>query len=214
VGDVHVPDSTTVVHVPNFEDAAISLAITSGDFSPCKKLFLESNWITSKLRCHVKTLFPKPGEIDIGTGVRDTQAFQNACAILFHEGRIFVSTKQLRQVATLFLEKWSVRCVQHGKKIVCYYHLPMTNNKKGVSFAPQDKRAYTVQESQKALIKCPFEVKFSLIGYVALRKVPDVFHEVKITQNNFQPSCQLSPTYLHQAKKRRGGHLKLDIPRL
>jgi hypothetical protein len=117
--------------------------------------------------------------------------------LLFHEGHIFASAKQLKQVATLFLEKWSVRCVQHGKKIVCYYHLPMTNNKKGFGFVPQDKHAYTVPESQKLLIKRRFEVKFSLIGYVAARKVPDVFHEVKITQTNFQHSCQLSPTYLH-----------------
>jgi hypothetical protein len=52
-----------------------------------------------------------------------------------------------------------------------------------------------------------------LIGYVAARKVPDVFHEVKITQTNFQHSCQLSPTYLRQAKW-RGGHLKLDTSTL
>jgi hypothetical protein len=92
-------------------------------------------------------------------------------------------------------------------------NLPMTNNKKGIGFAPQDKRAYTVQESQKVLIKCPFEVKFSLIGYVATRKVPDILHEVKITQTNLQHSCQLYPTYLCQAE-RRGGHLKLDTSSL
>jgi hypothetical protein len=119
VGDVDVSDSATIVHVPDFKDAAMQLAMTSGDFAPCKKLFIESNWITSELRLHVETIFPKPGEIDIGTGVHDTQAFQNACAVLFHEGHIFASTKQLKQVATLFLEKWSVRCVQHGKKIIC-----------------------------------------------------------------------------------------------
>jgi hypothetical protein len=120
VGDVDFPDSATILHVPDFKDAAMSIAITSGDFAPCKKLFIESNWITSELRRrHIETIFPKPGEIDIGTGVRDTQAFQNACAVLFHEGRIFTSAKQLKQVVTLFLEKWSMRCVQHGKKIVC-----------------------------------------------------------------------------------------------
>jgi hypothetical protein len=73
---------------------------------------------------------------------------------------------------------------------------------------------HTVQESQKVLIKCPFKVKFSLIGYVAARKVPDVFHKVKITRTkNFDPSCQLSPVFLREAK-RRGGHLKLDAASL
>jgi hypothetical protein len=63
VGDVHVPDSITVFHVPDFKGAAISLAMTSGDFAPCKKLFLESNWIPSKLRRHVEIIFPKLGKL-------------------------------------------------------------------------------------------------------------------------------------------------------
>jgi hypothetical protein len=52
-----------------------------------------------------------------------------------------------------------------------------------------------------------------LIGVVAAHKHPDVFHEVKITQTNFEHTCQLSPTFLREAQ-RKGGHLKLDIPSL
>jgi hypothetical protein len=61
--------------------------------------------------------------------------------------------------------------------------------------------------------KCPFTIRFSLIGVVAAHKHPDVFHEVKITQTNFEHTCQLSPTFLREAQ-RKGGHLKLDIPSL
>jgi hypothetical protein len=114
VNDVPNP---IVVHFPDFKDAALSLAITSRDFAPCKKLFLDSNWITPELRRNVERFCPGRGEIDHGTGVRDTNALQKACAVLFQEGHIFASAKQLKQVTTLFLEKWSVKCVQHGKKL-------------------------------------------------------------------------------------------------
>jgi hypothetical protein len=46
----------------------------------------------------------------------------DACSVLFEKGRIFSSPLQLKQVATLFLDKWGVQCAKHGKKIVFYYH--------------------------------------------------------------------------------------------
>jgi hypothetical protein len=52
-----------------------------------------------------------------------------------------------------------------------------------------------------------------LIQCVVADKVPDICHEIKITLTNFQHTCELSPIYLREAK-RRGGHLKLDIPAL
>jgi hypothetical protein len=74
---------THVIHVPDFKDPTLSLAITSGDFEPCKNMFHDSDWITPDLRQYVKSLFPGRDAIYNGTGVRDTVAFKRACSIIF-----------------------------------------------------------------------------------------------------------------------------------
>jgi hypothetical protein len=38
--DDPVLPSNRFIHVPDFKDPALSLAITSGDFEPCKKCFM------------------------------------------------------------------------------------------------------------------------------------------------------------------------------
>jgi hypothetical protein len=87
-------------------------------------MFLDTERITPKLHRHVESMFPGRGAIENGTGVPNKAAYQLACSVLFcsvlfKEGCIFASFKQLKQVATLFLDKWGVKkCVQHGKKIV------------------------------------------------------------------------------------------------
>jgi hypothetical protein len=51
------------------------------------------------------------------------------------------------------------------------------------------------------------------IGRVGADNIPNICHEIKITHTNFEHSCELSLVFLCEAK-RRGGHLKLDIPAL
>ena len=75
------------------------------------------------------------------------------------------------------------------------------------------RKVYKIKESQKSVIKCPFEIRYSLLAKVVADKVPDICHEIKITYTNFEHTCELSPVYLREAK-RRGGFLKLDIPAL
>jgi hypothetical protein len=206
----HLSDTPTV-YVPAFKGPSLALARSSGDYTVCKKLFSDSDWVTPDLRRHIETLFPSCDSINSGTRVRDKVAFMDACSVLFKKGRIFSSQLQLKQVATLFLDKWGGQCSKHGKKIVCYYHAPMANKKEKVDLP--NRKVYKVKESQKSLIKCPFEIRYSLIECVVLDKVPEICHEIKITYTNFEHTCELSPVYLREAK-RRGGHLKLDIPSL
>jgi hypothetical protein len=71
----------------------------------------------------------------------------------------------------------------------------------------------TRKETQKSQIKYPFEIRYSLIGRVARDKIPDICHETKITHTNFEHTCELSTTYLREAKQ-LGGRVKLDIPAL
>jgi hypothetical protein len=154
-----------------------------------------------------------PSTVNSGTRVRDKLAFMDACSVLFKKGRIFSSPKQLKQVASFFLDKWGGQCAQHGKKIiVCYYHAQMVKKDKEVK-PTLNRKVYKVKESQKSQKKCPFEFRYSLIERVATNKVPDVCHEIKITLTNFEHMCDLSPVFLCKAK-RRGGHLKLDTPAL
>jgi hypothetical protein len=204
---------TLTVHVPDFKGTPLSIARLSGDYTVCKKIFKEADWVTPSLRSHVEKFFPSRDAINSGTRVRDKVSFMDACFVLFKTGRIFSSPKQLKQVATIFLDKWGGQCVQHGKKIVCFYHKPMVTKKESAYVATSTRRVYRVKESHKCQINCPFEIRYSLLECVAANKVPDICHEIKITYTNFEHTCELSPVYLREAK-RRGGHLKLDIATL
>jgi hypothetical protein len=115
-----------VVHVPDFKDPALSLALSSGDFISCKNMFLNSDcWTTPDLRCHAESMFPAPGAIGNDTGVRDKAAFQQVCSVLFKEGHIFASPKQLNRAATLFLDKWGVKCVFNmGRRLFASFTNP------------------------------------------------------------------------------------------
>jgi hypothetical protein len=120
---------------------------------------------------------------------------------------------QLSQVVTIFLDKWGGQVSKHGKKFVCFYHAPMPKKKENMNEVQPNRTVYKVKESQKSIIQCPFEIRYSLIECVVADKVPDICHEVKITHTNFEHTCELSPIYHREAKRRRG-HLKLDIPAL
>ena len=75
-------------------------------------------------------------------------------------------------------------------------------------------KKYHIQTSQKALVKCPFFISYSAIDFVRQKKHPLIFHHVKVTNTDFNHTCQLSPTYLRQAKKRLGCCLQVDMPNL
>jgi hypothetical protein len=176
----HHADALTV-HVPDFKQPALASALLSNDYTPCKTMFADADWITPDLRLHVESLFPSQDAITTGTGVRDKLAFKEACTVLFKKGRIFSSPKQLKQVTALFLDKWGGQCSQHRrKKIVCYYH---EAQKRTVKAGPltSDRKAYNTKETQKSQIKCPFKIRYSLIGRVARDNIPDICHETKIT---------------------------------
>jgi hypothetical protein len=118
----------------------------SGDYSVCKKIFHEADWVTPELRRHIENLFPSCDAINSGTRVRGKLAFVDACSVLFKKDRIFSSPKQLKQVASLFLDKWGGQYSQHGKKIVCYYHVPMVKKEKEVK-PNLNRKVYKVKES-------------------------------------------------------------------
>jgi hypothetical protein len=126
----HHPTEPHVVPVPDFKDLELSLAPSSGNFASCKMMFLDSDWMTPTFVATWRASFlPRVQLImTLGSVTRQLSNLQ-VCSALFEEGHMFASHKQLRQVASLFLNKWRVKCTHHGKKILCFFHEPMRKKK-------------------------------------------------------------------------------------
>jgi hypothetical protein len=208
----HVLPDPCGVHVPDFKDPELSLTLSSGDFAPCKTMFLDSDWMTPDLHRHIKSMFPALGVIENDTRVRDKELSRSLFHAMQRRTNLRLSSQTAEASSDVVPRQMGSECVQHGKKIVWFFHKPMRKKKPNPA-EHADKREYKVNQSQKVQCKCPFEIKFSLVGHVAANKLPDVFLEVKINQTIFQHSCELSPVFLCKGK-RRDGHLKLDIPAL
>jgi hypothetical protein len=145
--DIDNNNPNLTVHVPDFKAPALSTARLSGDYTVCQQLFSGADWLTPDLRRHIETLFPTCDAINSGTRVRDKVAFMEACTVLFKVGRIFSSPMQLKQAATLFLDKWGGQCAKHGKKIVCFYHAPMVKKKGKEDESNSNRKVYKIKES-------------------------------------------------------------------
>jgi hypothetical protein len=50
----HLAEMLTV-YVPDFKAPTVALATSSGDFTFCKKMFLEADWVTPDLCSHVES---------------------------------------------------------------------------------------------------------------------------------------------------------------
>jgi hypothetical protein len=81
------------------------------------------DWLTNGLVDEITVSFPNSNDIDPMTGARDQTRFSENCLKLFPQDRIFASEKQIEQVASMFLDAWSVVKAHNGKKIICHYGL-------------------------------------------------------------------------------------------
>jgi hypothetical protein len=206
------PLKQNIIYVPDFCDVSVDSAIADGTrlgLETARNFLQDQNWITRDLLVHLEQFYPQDGDITPGSGIRNPEAFKRACSSVFEKGCIYASSKQLTQVSQLLLDKWGAKSVSLGKKICCFYHAPQKN--KVVAGA---QKKYNVQPSQKELVQCPFFISYSLIDFIAHKKHPLIFHHVRVTNTDFPHTCQLSPTYLRQAKKRSGCCLKFDTPNL
>jgi hypothetical protein len=64
--DIHAEALT--VHVPDFKEPVLTLALLSNDYMPCKTMFLDADWTTPDLCLHIESLFPSRDAIKNGTG--------------------------------------------------------------------------------------------------------------------------------------------------
>jgi hypothetical protein len=161
--------------------------------------------LTTGLIAEIETLFPSRSEIQKDNdNKRDPRAFEHKIAQLFPKGRMFASFKQLDQAADMFLGAWAVKKTNHSKSIQCAYSTSHT--KKDRRHADVSKRR-KLEPTLKSVYKCPFVIRYSYVAYCknkALKK-PDIFYHVKITNVNFQHTCQMTTIFHRQALQLSGG---------
>jgi hypothetical protein len=130
-------------------------------------------------------------------------------AQLFPVGRIFASFKQIDQAADMFLGAWAIKKTSHSKRIQCAYSA--THNKKDRKHPGVSKRR-KLEPTLKPVYKCPFIIRYSFVAYCKNRalKKPDIFYHVKITQVNYDHTCQMS-TIFHRQALQKAGCLQPDL---
>jgi hypothetical protein len=166
---------------------------------------LQKDWLCSGLIHEIELLFPSQSEIKANDdNKRDPLAFQQKISQLFSPGHFFASFKQLDQVADIFLGVWAVKKIHNSKSICCAYS--RTRKKKDRKHIDLSKRQ-KLEPTLKSVYKCPFTIRYSFVAYCknkALKK-PDIFYHVKITQVNYQHTCQMSRIFHRQALQKPGG---------
>ena len=135
----------------------------------------------------MEALHPTKDHINSSNGERDKAVFEENCLKLFAPGRKFASSRQLTQVAKLFLDAWAVNGTSQGKKIVCHYHKGV-NRKTG----PRDESPGAARDcgiTLKNQYQCPFEIRFTFELIKNHDMKPLSFYHVPITSTNAEHTC-------------------------
>ena len=193
---------TYTIYVPNFLQ---EYHLSEQSLEQQKIDLLQKDWLTYGLIHEIELLFPTQSEIKINDDNKcDTNAFQHKISQLFAPGRIFASFKQLDQAADMFLGAWAVKKTHNSKSIRCAYS--QSHEKKDRKHTDLSKRR-KLEPTLKSVYKCPFIIRYSFVAYcknTALKK-PDIFYQVKITQVNFEHTCQMTTIFHRQALQKSGG---------
>jgi hypothetical protein len=107
----------------------------------------------------VEALHPTKDRINSSNGERDKAIFEENCIKLFAPGRKFASSRQLTQVAKLFLDAWAVNGTSQGKKIACHYHKGV--HRKTVSRYESSGVPRACGITLKNQYQCPFKIRFT-----------------------------------------------------
>jgi hypothetical protein len=193
---------THTIYIPNFLQ---EYDLSEQSLEQQKIELLQKDWLCSGLLHEIEQLFPSQSEIKANDdNKRDPLAFQQKISQLFSPGRIFASFKQLDQAADMFLGAWAVKKIHTTKSIRCAYS--PSHEKKDRKHIDVSKRR-KLEPTLKSVYKCPFTIRYSFVAYCknpALKK-PDIFYHVKITQVNYQHTCQMSTIFHRQALQKSGG---------
>jgi hypothetical protein len=196
------PAPLFAIYVPEFLP---TYCLSTLSFVEQNKELLVQDWLTPGLIAEIDALSPCTFEIDnTQDNKRDATAFQSKIAKIFPVGRVFASFKQLDQAADMFLSAWAVKKTHHSKSIQCAYSVPHDKrNRKHIDVTKRRKLDTTL----KSVYKCPFSIRYSFVAYCKNPKTkkPDIFYKVKITNVNFEHTCQLTTIFHRQAMQKSGG---------
>jgi hypothetical protein len=157
----------------------------------------------------VEGLHPTKDHINSSNGERDKAVFEESCTKLFAPGHKVASSRQLTQVAKLFLDAWAMDGTSQGKKIVCHYHKGVNRKTVPRDEPPGLSRAcgITLKDQYQW---CPFEIRFTFECMKNHGMKPLSFYYVWITFTNAEHTCTLDSNF-HCRAIQRGGRLKLDL---
>ena len=127
----------------------------------------------------------------------------------FPVGRVFLSHIQLKQALRHFLVGWNIKSTSHGCSVVCFYSDKPTEKKYESKCEPCNQRQTPL--SLKLQYKCPFQIKYSLIGYHQQKKLPTLYYRVIITGCNYEHTCQLSNIFYNVAQQKSRGIVKFEL---
>lgn len=170
-----------------------------------KRKLLLQNWLNSSLVKEITSYFPQQCDINRNDGNRrDPEAFRDNVSKMFPVGRLFASSKQLDQAAEMLLSNWGVKKVHNAKSIRCFFSAPTNSGRKKA--VPDSAKRRNVSASLKIQYKCPFKIRYSLVGYTHKQdaKMPQIFYQVRITDLHLIHTCDLSTTSHRVAIQKSG----------
>ena len=134
----------------------------------------------------IRSYYPTKDEIHINDALGDCtrylETFSRKCALMFPEGRTFMSYVQFTQAAKHFLEGWNCKKVSSSFKVTCFYAENRKSNKYVSKCNPCKRRKTNL--SLKSQYKCPFVMRYSYLKTDIKRKQPACFKKVKVTKCN------------------------------
>ena len=132
--------------------------------SELERRFLEADWLTNdyfdELVMNVPTKDEmQPDNVHHST-IKCKSSFEEKCLRLFPIGRRFVTYRQLEQCIETFLRSWSIMKHRDGNSYKCFYSEGGKKKIHNMFTTDSDPN----KQSVKSLIKCPFVVRFSILG--------------------------------------------------
>jgi hypothetical protein len=148
----------------------------------------EDNWLPDELVREVETYYPTHNDKD-HIGIRNLDVLMEKTMCLFSVGRTWASYKQLGQALELFAGPWGFVVSSTMGKFICHYGV-----KANQTIINDDERRRK-SSSLKGIVKCPFEIRYSLIEYgrqARTTKVNRLRFAVKITGAEYRHTCSPS----------------------
>jgi hypothetical protein len=159
----------------------------------------DEDWLTDDLKEEITRHFPDSNDIG-DERARCKVSFEIHAQALFPKHRIFASFVQLRLAVDMFLKAWGASSSHGSSRLTCFYGKP--SRKPRTSVVEPDKQRVRTPSLKEQL--CPFKILYSFQKKNGSTKVDNKYYHVKITNVNYEHTCELSPHSCRLALKGAG----------